>query len=191
MRRALITLVAAFVVIAACGLGVWFGYAFRDAQLTAKRMASDGRFAQLSLAINNYHMENGRFPPLTWVSEENGPQHSWRVALLPYLNGRSVLDSYNTNQPWNSKGNMELTRAFPGGVPAGYVSPLNCGTIEGVTNYVAVDATTKLWPSGLGYASRSHMIIGDDAFFILVEIPDSDVHWLEPRDFCQSQKIIR
>jgi hypothetical protein len=53
-------------------------------------------------ALKQYHAEYGEFPSPVIVSD-NGLQHSWRSAILPYLE----TPDYRMNEPWNSPWNKK------------------------------------------------------------------------------------
>ena len=183
MTRARNAAVIATLLILAFGLGCASGYFVLYWQTVARRMNSDGRFAQLALALNNYYNDYGDFPPLVWKSKEDGPSHSWRVALLPYLDGQSVCDEYDSHQVWNSGQNLRLARRFTNETPGYFISPLAEDRTPGTTNYVGVDAVTMQWPRTANHNTRrARMITRENEFFIIVEVPDSDIHWMEPRD---------
>lgn len=170
-------------VIPAFLLGCAFGYLVHYGQVVARRMNSDDRFAQLTLALDNYYNNHGQFPPLVWRSTKDGPAHSWRVTLLPYLDQQAVFDEYDSSQPWNSQTNLRLARGFTRGTPANFISPLAEECIWGATNYIGVSQVTKQWPAVTNYyARRTHMITRNNECFIIVEVPDSDINWMEPRD---------
>jgi hypothetical protein len=146
-------------------------------------MNSDDRFAQLTLALNNCYDDYGQFPPLAWKCENNESTHSWRVALLPYLDEQAIYDEYDSHQHWNSQHNQDIARRFVRGTPANYISPLADECLWGATNYIGVSQVTEQWPSVTNYyARRAHMIKRKDDCFIIVEVVDSDINWMEPRD---------
>ena len=175
------TVFASALAVLSYGSGLGSGFYLRSEQFLAKRMNSDGRFAQLALALHNYYEVHGHFPPLTWSSQEKGPKHSWRVALLPFTEQQSFFDPYDSSEPWNSEQNLKLSRELTGGVPGWLTSPFAEDCTKGATNYVAVNSATKKWPRGRTYARR-HMVVRGSDSFIIVEIPESEIHWMEPRD---------
>ena len=51
-----------------------------------------------------------------------------------------------------------------------------------MTSYVAVVGPGTAWP-GTGYASMKDLKDGVSNTIMVVEIANSDIHWMEPRDF--------
>src|SRR5579871_4350512 len=72
----------------------------------------------IGLALHQYHIEYGSFPP-AYIADKNGrPIHSWRTLILPYMDlspqySRSHLELYNRyrfDEPWNGPHNAALSR---------------------------------------------------------------------------------
>jgi hypothetical protein len=68
----------------------------------SKRGQCRGQMIQIVEGLLNYEAANGKLPP-AYVADANGrPMHSWRVLILPYLEGYNALyKKYNLNEPWN------------------------------------------------------------------------------------------
>jgi hypothetical protein len=61
---------------------------------------------QIGLAIHHYTSANRHLPPRCFTDPAGNPLHSWRVAILPFLEQRAVYDSLNLKEPWNSPANQ-------------------------------------------------------------------------------------
>lgn len=133
---------------------------------------------QIGLALHNYHDTYGSFPP-AYVADEHGqPMHSWRVLLLPWLDEKKLYESYHFDEPWNSEANRSLTERTP--------APFACPSTHrheryGRTSYMAIVGRDTLWP---GTTSRQIADVTDgiDSTLAVIEVPDRDVLWTEPRD---------
>ena len=67
---------------------------------------------QLALAFLNYESVNGHFP--TNIYDENGNALlSWRVQLLPYLEGQNIYEQFRLDEPWDSPHNKPLAKQMP------------------------------------------------------------------------------
>jgi len=69
---------------------------------------------KIGQAMNGYHEEHGRFPPAASYSKDGKPLLSWRVHLLPYLDGGEELyEKLELDQPWDSEHNKKLLDQMP------------------------------------------------------------------------------
>jgi hypothetical protein len=133
----------------------------------------------IGTALMNYEHVHGVLPP-AYVADNAGRRlHSWRVLILPYLGYESLYSQYKMDEPWNGPHNRRLTSAMPEvfQCPAGSTGAANR------TNYVAVVGPAAAWRDGTptkmsecGDASAQINTI------MVVEITDSDIVWMEPRD---------
>jgi len=74
---------------------------------------SRNNLKQLVLAMHNYHQVNGRFPPAAVLGPDGKTLHSWRVALLPFLDKQALYEQYKQNEPWDSPHNKALLTEMP------------------------------------------------------------------------------
>lgn len=157
----------------------WGFFAVRDAREAARRSCCGCPLNQLVLAFHNYHDVHGSFPP-AYVADENGtPMHSWRVLILPFLDKNDFYDQYDFSEPWNGPHNSALAHKMgtrfwhcPSG-PLTDESPL--------TNYVAIVGDRTAFP-GTRSTSMTDFHDGLEETILLVEIANTDIHWMEPRD---------
>ena len=135
---------------------------------------------RIGLALHNYHDDFLSFPP-AYVADETGrPMHSWRVLLLPYLpesaEQQTVLREYRFDEPWDGPHNRKLHDLT--------LKVFRCPSDAGPateTTYVAVVGDTTAWPGARGVRFRD-MTDGASNSLLVVEITNSGIHWLEPRD---------
>ena len=83
------------------------------ARTAARRAQSMNNLKQLALAMHNYHDVHGRFPPASVIGPDGETPHSWRVAVLPYLEAKDLYDEYRLNEPWDSPHNKALIEKMP------------------------------------------------------------------------------
>lgn len=146
--------------------------------------AADRRYCrqnlkQIGLALHNYYDDYGCFPPAIIYGSDGRPWHSWRTLILPYLEEQDVYDRYRFDEPWNGPHNSRLA------AEAGLLPFFHCRADEkaptGETSYVAVTGDGTLW-------RRDRTLSFDDVpdglsnTILVVELSDSGVHWMEPRD---------
>ncbi len=126
-------------------------------------------------ALSQYHEVYGSFPPAYVADRAGKPAHSWRILILPYLDAKDVYDQYHFNEPWNSPNNRRLAKYMP----KQYRCIADTGAKATTTSYVAVIGPHAAWP---GAKSVSHSDVTDYGTIMVVEVSDSGIDWMEPRD---------
>jgi prepilin-type processing-associated H-X9-DG protein len=135
---------------------------------------------ELGLSLIDYAKGNhGRFPP-AYIADKNGRLiHSWRTAIVGYLGYTVLARMFRWDAPWNSPENSRLAKEFP-------IAEFHCPSDPGSrldTSYVVIVGPHTLFP---GTQSRGPQDIkragGAAETLLLVELPESKIHWMEPRD---------
>lgn len=157
----------------------FFVNAVQKARENAKQSVCQAHINQLQRALTIYESSNGHFPPAFVRGPDGTPWHSWRVLLLPYLNEEEVYEQYRFDEPWNGPNNWNLADR----INVGYFQ-CPCGrdhqrTLN--TNYVVVVGDETAFP-GERSTSLGNITDGPENTLLLVEIGNSDIHWMEPRD---------
>jgi hypothetical protein len=167
-----------FVTLAAIGgaLGILVP-TFREIRRAEHQSASVMNLRQIAIALHNYHDTYRMFPPAYQVDATGKPVHSWRTAIMTFAESSSFLGDYRRDEPWNGPNNSRLlwfqdTRLFR--------SPAS-GDPPGMTNYVAIVGDGTMWP-GSKASAISDITDGIAETIMVVEISNSDIHWMEPRD---------
>jgi hypothetical protein len=125
-------------------------------------------------ALHSYHRKHGQLPP-PYIAGENGkPMHSWRVLILPFLGEGDLYARYRFDEPWDGPNNQQLLDQMP---PV-YRCPEDWQKDVFCTSYVAVVGDGTAW-AGDSDKYKSFF----DLPLLLAEIANSDICWLEPRDF--------
>jgi hypothetical protein len=138
-----------------------------------------GKLAQLALALQNYESTYGCLPPAAITDASGKALLSWRVAILPFIEGDGIYKQIKLDEPWDSPHN----RKFHALRPSGFAGPSQLGDdAEGYTSYVVVVGPRTLFngsPKG-----RSRADIRDDpaSTLMVVESSTSAINWMEPRD---------
>jgi hypothetical protein len=136
------------------------------------------KLKQIGIALHNYHDDYGCFPP-PYIADASGkPMHSWRVLLLPYIEERSLYELYDFSEPWNGPNN----RLLAGEIPAVY----RCTDLpRGLTSesaFLAIVGPSTAWRTDQP-TSLSDIKDGLGNTLMVVEVHESGVNWLEPRDW--------
>ena len=129
----------------------------------------------LSHELAVYEDVHGVLPPTCVEDEKGHPLLSWRVLALRHsfcLHFGTRVD-VDLSQPWDSPTNSRILDSLD-------IRCLQCPSSEitrpGITHYVAVTGPGTLWQEGRTRRSES------DRRILVIEWPDSDIHWTEPRD---------
>lgn len=159
------------------GILMAFSLNTRQAVRSAAYQAqSRNNMKQIGVAMHNYHSVYGCFPPAVVYDEQGLPMHSWRVLLLPYLDGREALyDQYDFDQPWDSAGNLELLEQMPS---VYFAMPSNDRT---TTSYVVIVGRETMFPPDDVMSIRD-VTDGTSNTILVVEQNESGIPWTEPRD---------
>lgn len=138
------------------------------------------RLRSISAALLNYHRDYGSFPPACVRDKAGKPMHSWRVLVLPYMgtNEQELYSRYNLSEPWNSPENSKLAALRP----HIYVCPNDAGVVSSAdTSYVAVIGHQTVWPDSAP-TRLDNIRDKPNETIQLVEVAESGIHWMEPRD---------
>lgn len=162
------------------------GFRFLSSEIQRIRDASrkpqcKTHLKQIGLALHNYHDEFGCFPPAFVADDKGRPIHSWRVLILPWLDQKALYDEYLFDEPWDGPNNSRLAERM--------MEVYSCPRAEQkldsperfFTSYVAVVGSETAWP-GTESISTSDIKDGTETTVIVVEVTNSGIHWMEPRD---------
>lgn len=148
----------------------------RLARRSAISMNSEARLNQLAFALQNYHVDNGCFPP-AFIADANGtPMHSWRVLILPYMEQQALYKAYDFSEPWNGPNNSKLANQMP---VLFWTPSENASTTY--TNIVVITGPGTAFP-GSRSTRYADFTDGTANTILLTEIANSTVPWLQPVD---------
>lgn len=142
----------------------------------ALQQSCEARLKLLWVMLESYQSAHGCLPPAYLTDRQGRPVLSWRVAAGEYIWYNDDFSSeLDFSQPWDSPSNAE----FLGRLEAEemFQCPAAGSAGPGTTHYVAVVGPQTAWP-GKQPAAMS----ASKTQILLVEWPQSDIHWAEPRD---------
>jgi hypothetical protein len=154
--------------------------AFQEARESSRRASCANNLKQLAMALHAYHDVYGCFPPAYIADKDGKPMHSWRVLILPFIDYRGLYEQYNFDEPWNGPNNRKLSGHcdYPFACP----SDAKAGSPDrSMTSYVAVVGSKTAWPGNTS-AKLDDFSSGGSNTILLVEVANSDIPWMEPRD---------
>lgn len=160
-----------------------FGNVADSAMASAHRDQRMSQFRQLGVAIYVYLDVHKRFPAAAIRAEDGRPLLSWRVAMLPYLDGGDELyKQFHLDEPWDSPHNRTLIAKMP----AIFADPdpkLAHLASEGKTIYVAPVALETMFFNDEG-ATVQDVTDGTSKTIMVVEVePLRAVVWTKPEDW--------
>ncbi|HVX11677.1 MAG TPA: M56 family metallopeptidase [Pirellulales bacterium] len=82
----------------------------RDAARHAQDM---NNMKQIMLALHNYHDVFGHFPAPSVLGPDGKTRHSWRVAILPFVEQVGLYQRYKMDEPWDSENNKKVLAQIP------------------------------------------------------------------------------
>ena len=87
--------------------------AVQGSREAARRTRSINNLKQIGLALHNYHAVHNHFPPPVLVGPDGKTTHSWRVAILPYVDASDLYNEYKLDEPWDSENNLKVLKQMP------------------------------------------------------------------------------
>ena len=151
---------------------IWLVMATADAAMCHYNLNSLGR------ALQDFDARNGSLPP-AYICDQNGkPIHSWNTLLIPYVGFSGWRSGYRLNEPWDGPNNSKV-RSEP-------VAYFRCPNIDvdgrspSIVDYVAIVGPDTMWP-GRERVQLPLKGAGNQDMILLIELPDSDYRFLEPR----------
>ena len=172
---------SALAILAVCIAGGMFYRAVTVARAAAVRTHCKGLLCHINVALHHYHEDHGCLPPAYVLGSDGKPIHSWRVLVLKYLN-QDAYEAYDFDEPWNGPNNSRLATHECASL---FQCPASSQVGSIYTNYVAVGGPETVFPA---HRSVTFTEIPDsrapgvrDTIF-LVEVAQSDIQWMEPRD---------
>lgn len=149
-----------------------------------RRSGCTNNLKQIGIALANYHEAYKTYPPGYLADSDGKPKHSWRVLLLPFFEDPEILalaKQYDFREPWNGPHNRLLTDKMP----IVYRCPSDVENSD-KANYVAVVGESTAWPAPAARRIRD-LVDGTSTTISVVEVVDSDISWMEPRDLTFEQ----
>lgn len=155
--------------------------AVAKARGAAQRAHSVNNLKQLALAMHVYADVHKAFPPAVLLGPDGKTPHSWRVAILPFIEQEKLYREYNLNEPWDSENNKKVLAKMP----ALFKHPATHEAGGGSTNsayYILTNEkgifSAEAKKQGTGFAEIRD---GTSTTLLMVEAR-RDIPWTKPED---------
>ncbi|MFO0967358.1 MAG: DUF1559 domain-containing protein [Gemmataceae bacterium] len=73
----------------------------------------ENNFKQVAIGLISYAEKYGSLPPPAITDKEGRPLLSWRVAILPYIEGGPLHKQFHLDEPWDSPHNRQFLNKMP------------------------------------------------------------------------------
>jgi hypothetical protein len=194
------------------------GVAVSDAERSERNSLAPGNYewtnrernlATVAKAIEKYHKDKGHYPPPAILDKDGKPLLSWRVAILPYMDGayintpydpdnpkgprfntpKELYDQFKLDEPWDGPNNKKLIDKFPSPYQAPWnVLPYSQSSV-GKTLTMAVvgkggifDPTKKVADSDVRDGLKHTLLL------LQLEESSQAVYWTKPADITLNAK---
>ncbi len=158
--------------------------ALLQARDAARRTRSANNLRQLAVAMHNYEATHNQFPAPASYDKQGTPLLSWRVHLLPYLEGKELYNKFKLDEPWDSPHNKKLIAE----IPAVFKSPGSKLKEPGMTNYVLPVGKEAAFSADKPLKAAD-INDGVSNTIMIVEVADSHaVVWTKPEDLSYDPK---
>lgn len=149
--------------------------AVQSAREAARRAQSMNNMKQIGLAFHNYHDVHKKFPGTTNLGPDGKTVHSWRVAILPFIEQKALYEKYRLNEPWDSEHNKKLLDKMP---PV-FRSPNAINDTTYPSYYGLTGATAGL---GDGNGEKIRSFTDGTSNTVLVVGAKREIPWTKPED---------
>ncbi len=157
--------------------------AVASARESARRMQNANNFKQLALGMLMYEAAHRYLPSPYTVNEDGKRLHSWRVALLPYLEEQELYDQIRLDEPWDSDWNKQ----FHDKCPKVYKNP-NVELAPNETTFAVVVGENTVFP---GSKKLNMASIMDGCCNTALIVERSPVCWMDPNSDVPLEEAIK
>jgi prepilin-type processing-associated H-X9-DG protein len=140
----------------------------------------------ISVALHTYHDVYHSLPPAYLTDASGKPIHSWRVLLLPFLDQVELYEKYRFDEPWDGPHNRLLHDEIVSAYCCQEQRARSTGKAATDTTYVVVVGPQTAFP-GDRCISLGDIRDGTSNTVLVVEVKNSGIHWVEPRDLHVTQ----
>jgi prepilin-type processing-associated H-X9-DG protein len=152
--------------------------AMQAARAQAMAVQSQNNLRQIALALHSYHDTHRGFPPAVKLGPDGKTPHSWRVAILPFIEEQALYNQYKFDEPWDSENNKKVAAAMPR-----IYRSINATNGANCTSYVVLthaDGVFNATPAAKGTELVS--ITDGTSNTVAVVEANAEIPWTKPED---------
>jgi len=149
--------------------------AVQQARLAARRAQSMNNMRQIGIALHNYHAVYNCMPKAV-MTNDDGVEHSWRVAILPFLDQQQLHGQYDTNETWDSPKNRQVLEQMP---PVFDNPNVDLNANPNSTTYLAI-AGPKSVLNTEDFIGLRNIVAGTANTILLVDATNNPTPWTKP-----------
>ena len=157
--------------------------AVASARVAGRNLTNSNNLKQMALGMLVHEQIFRRLPDPYTVNEDGKRLHSWRVALLPYLDEKELYDQIRLDEPWDSEWNKQ----FHDKCPKVYKNP-NANLAPDETTYAVVVGENTAFP-GAKRINIAKIMDGCSNTAMIVE--RSPVCWMDPNSDIPFEEAIK
>lgn len=147
------------------------------ARESAQRAQATNNMKQIVLALHIYADVNKHFPPPVVIGPDGKTPHSWRIAILPYMEQEPLYRQYKMDEPWDSENNKKVLDQMP----ATFRVPSAAADSTETSYFALVGPTTFFGGKDSKGTTFMEILDGTSNTIALVEAKRS-VPWTKPDD---------
>lgn len=144
----------------------------------AQRTQATNNMKQIMLALHNYHDVYGHFPPPVVMGPDGKTAHSWRVAILPFVEQQQLYQQYKMDEPWDSESNKKVLAQMP----VILRDPSADANGKDHTSYFALTGPTTAFGPTDGKGTKIQDITDGTSNTIAIVEAKRPVPWTKPED---------
>lgn len=140
------------------------------------RVISQNNLKQIGLAFHNHEGAMGKFPGV--IRDPQGKVlHSWRVAILPYIEQEALYRKIKLDEPWDSEHNKQFHAMMPKIFEMPGLPPQ-----AGMTHYQGFNGKGSILDQTNAMGVRVSQVTDGLSNTLLVIESATPVNWMEPKD---------
>ena len=153
--------------------------AVQQAREAARRSQAKNNLKQIGLAMHNYHDTYKTFPAAANVDKKGKKLLSWRVHVLPFIDGNALYKQFHLDEPWDSDHNKQFIKQ----VPPVFVSPNHEDlSKEGKTVFLVPTGEGTAFDGDEGHGVRDFLDGTSNTILTVEAHRDAAVIWTKPDD---------